>query len=129
VLVNPTDPGNNATFSNSGSIGSPYYRTDVGAHEFSDSPYGTFDQGGNVWEWNDTVSGSSSSGRGSRGGAFYNGADRLASSYRSISTPTNESYYAGFRVASVPEPSVFAMLGLVGVAMAGYVWRRRKRVA
>ena len=50
------DPGNNATFKfDSGTddgltIGSPYYRTGVGAHENSESPYGTFDQGGNVWE-------------------------------------------------------------------------------
>jgi formylglycine-generating enzyme required for sulfatase activity len=56
VLGNPTDPGNNATFWNNGyTIGSPYYRTEVGDHENSDSPYGTFDQGGNVWEWNEAI--------------------------------------------------------------------------
>jgi formylglycine-generating enzyme required for sulfatase activity len=43
-LVEPNDPGNNATFyDNVYTIGSPYYRTEVGAHENSDSPYGTFD--------------------------------------------------------------------------------------
>jgi formylglycine-generating enzyme required for sulfatase activity len=26
---------------------------DVGAYALSDSPYGTFDQGGNAWEWNE----------------------------------------------------------------------------
>ena len=29
----------------------PYCLTDVGAYLFSPSPYGTFDQNGNVWEW------------------------------------------------------------------------------
>ena len=31
------------------------YLTDVGAYTLSSSPYGTFDQGGNVWEWNESV--------------------------------------------------------------------------
>lgn len=40
--------------------------TDVGAFSLANSFYGTFDQGGNVLEWNDEVIGS---GRGLRGGA------------------------------------------------------------
>jgi len=34
--------------------------TDVGAYTSSDSPYGTFDQGGNVWEWNEAILGGGS---------------------------------------------------------------------
>ncbi len=51
-LLNP-DPGNNANFFENGhsSTGSPYYRTEVGAFSNSVSAYGTYDQGGNVWEW------------------------------------------------------------------------------
>ncbi len=32
-------------------IGAPYYRTEIGAYDAkaSDSPYGTFNQAGNVW--------------------------------------------------------------------------------
>jgi len=68
-LVDP-DPGNNATFHDGGyTIGSPYYRTEVGAHENSESPYDTFDQGGNVWEWNEAVMFWY---RGMRGGSFLN---------------------------------------------------------
>ena len=69
-LIDP-DPGNNATFygyPGDFTIGSPYYRTEVGAHENSDSPYGTFDQGGNVFEWNEAVL--SGSYRGVRGGGL-----------------------------------------------------------
>ena len=56
--VEDPDPGNSATFYNSGgdyTIGEPYYRTEVGEHENSPSPYGTFDQGGNIFEWNETI--------------------------------------------------------------------------
>jgi formylglycine-generating enzyme required for sulfatase activity len=106
ALVEPTDPGNNATFydrfSDSWTIGPPYYRTEVGAHENSDSPSGTFDQGGNVWEWNETAIGDN---RGLRGGSFSSSyvASLLASSRGTGWDPTSESSYAGFRVASTPE--------------------------
>lgn len=94
------DPGNNATFYNSGdTIGSPYYRTEVGAHENSDSPYGTFDQGVNVWEWNEAVIGSS---RGSRGGSFEIDVSYLYASYRINMNPAFENYNIGFRVSEVP---------------------------
>ena len=32
-----------------------YYTTVVGEFQNSPSPYGTFDQAGNVWEWNDAL--------------------------------------------------------------------------
>ena len=67
-LIDP-DPGNNATsYDGEYTIGDPYYRTEVGAHENSDSPYGTFDQGGNVWEWDETILYDTS--RGMRGGGY-----------------------------------------------------------
>ena len=62
TLDNPTEGGSSATYydnfgtGNGGyTIGDPYYRTEGGDHENSGSPYGTFDQGGNVWEWNDSI--------------------------------------------------------------------------
>ena len=74
-LVDP-DPGNNSTFMidldpdpDDDTIGSPYWRTEVGAHENSGSPYGTFDQGGNVFEWYETPSRWGGK-RGIRGGAY-----------------------------------------------------------
>jgi len=44
------DTGNSANCNNA--VGSP---TDVGAYALSKSPYGTFDQGGNRFEWTDTI--------------------------------------------------------------------------
>ena len=71
-------------------IGSPYYRTVVGEFELSDSPYGTFDQGGNVWEWNETAVFSSS--RGLRGGSFIDFSRTTCSRpTASYDDPTTES--------------------------------------
>ena len=72
------DGGNNANFYQSGyTIGSPYYRTPVGEFELSDSPYGTFDQGGNVWEWTEAILYGSE--RGFRGGSVISFGYLLAS--------------------------------------------------
>jgi cysteine-rich repeat protein len=73
------------------------YLTDVGAYGFSSSPYGIFDQGGNVWEWNETASASY---RGLRGGSWWSVTNTLASSFPTYDSPTNENYGSGFRVAS-----------------------------
>ena len=122
-LVNPTDPGNNATYYNNGyTIGSPYYRTEVGAHENSDSAYGTFDQGGNVWEWNEAVV--SNAFRGLRGGTFIYDLNLLQSTYRYGTNPTYEGYRVGFRVSQVPEPSsIIALLG----GLTGLIGLRRRK--
>jgi len=93
--------------------------TDVGAFTGSASPYGTFDQGGNVWEWNEQIA-EGGSFRGIRGGGWFNEASSLAAaSSRSILPPAGDGEIVGFRVASrVPEPdaSVLAMVALAGLA-------------
>ncbi len=83
--------------------------------------FGTFDQGGNVWEWNDAVISGSS--RGLRGGAFGNGESFLRASNRNSSGPTDESVGFGFRVASVPEPTSVLLTMFAG----GLMLIRRKR--
>lgn len=105
-LIDP-DPGNNATFWDNGyTIGSPYYRTEVGMHENSESPYGTFDQGGNVWEWNEEILDGWA--RSQRGGSFhgYGGSSYayflLASFRDQFVSPTGEDNATGFRVAKIP---------------------------
>jgi len=82
-------------------IGSPYYRTEVGAYDArpSDSPYATFDQGGNVWEWNEAILYGSY--RGLRGGSFYYGGGDLHASYRRYIFYPTIAYFIGFRVSEV----------------------------
>lgn len=116
-----TNAGNNANYWDGDYlIGSPYYRTEVGEFELSDSPYGTFDMGGNVWEWNET-SLIFDSCRGVRGGCF-DVIGGLGSSTQTNLVPSSESCVVGFRVASVPEPVTVLLLGLGGLLIR----RRRK---
>ena len=121
-----TNPGNNANYrvDDIYTIGSPYYRTVAGEFELSDSPYGTFDQGGNVWEWNETAIASSS--RGLRGGSFNALVDSLPASVRiNGPEPTLEGFNDGFRVASpIPEPGSITLC-VVGVMTL--MLRRRTR--
>jgi formylglycine-generating enzyme len=97
----PGDTGNSANFYDGDyTAGFPYYTTPVGTFGLSESPYGTFDQGGNLREWNETVIAAS---RGWRGGSWYYGPDELMASARSAREPTAEFSSIGFRVARVPE--------------------------
>ena len=119
--------GNNANIYGSPfPIDSGHYTTNAGEFQNSDSAYGTFDQGGNVWEWNEGIpyQDATYAYRGLRGGSFYNDTGDLASSLRNYYAPTSESSPFGFRVSAVPEPlTVVGMLmGLAGLAR--YVRRR-----
>jgi formylglycine-generating enzyme len=96
---------NNANYNYS--IGSPY-RTEVGAFAASPGPYGTFDQGGNVKQWNETKIGSN---RGLRGGSYTSIAAALASSARDGTTPAVEDYPIGFRIAAILQNTVYSWKG------------------
>jgi formylglycine-generating enzyme required for sulfatase activity len=104
------------------------YLTDVGAFTNSASVYGTFDQSGNVDQWND-LDGTAGSSRGLRGGSWGSGAVPVSSAGRLTAGPSNELNSVGFRLASpvaVPEPSTWVM-GAVGIACAGWQGYRRRR--
>ena len=123
-MVSP-DPGNNANYFTGGwAVGAPYYTTEVGEFENSESPWNTFDQGGNVWEWNEDIAGAN---RIIRGGSFgYTHGDSafyLLSSYRRSGGPTLEDEYTGFRMAAIPEPATMSLLTLGGLA----ILRRRRK--
>ena len=103
---------------NFSSIPNPF--TDVGAYTSATSPYGTFDQGGNVSEWNEAVF--SSSFRGIRGGNWGYHSNYLAASNWSGGNPSFEDIIIGFRVASIPEPT---SLLLGAMATVGLLVHRR----
>jgi sulfatase modifying factor 1 len=100
------------------------YLTDVGAFTNSASFYGTFDQSGNLWEWND-LTGTASPLRGYNGGAWVDVARQKGDS--STAPPDSFGNNIGFRlVAPVPEPSTYAM-ALAGLACGGFSLFRRRR--
>jgi formylglycine-generating enzyme required for sulfatase activity len=114
-VLNPAG-NNNANYYTSNYADPVNYWTDVGFFAGSPSPYGTFDQNGLVFDWNDAVI--LGSFRGMRGGSFVNFAGLLTSSSRFYGNPTNEDIGIGFRVASsVPEPGsiILGLLGGIGV--------------
>ena len=84
-------------------VNTEIYLTDVGAYTTPTSPYGTFDQGGNVWEWNETMIISSFRGlRGGGWGGISHFSFNLAASRRSGGYPSDGFNAVGFRVASIP---------------------------
>ena len=79
--------------------------TEVGAYATA-SPYGTHDQGGNVYEWNEGLRSSDRSKRVFRGGSFGSDEGTLRASNRSDIDPKHENYIVGFRVSKVaPAPT------------------------
>jgi len=88
----------------------------------SASYYGTFDQGGNVQEWNETVVNTN---RMLRGGGFWTYELAMRSSILAISSPLSEGFNLGFRVAFVPEPGPVVALTFFGIASC--LWGRHTR--
>jgi len=88
----------------------------------SASPYGTFDQAGNVWEWTEEVIGSD---RVLRSGSCNSNSAAMQASYRNYLPPTDGYNNTGFRVASIPEPSTSLLTTLALLFLAIY-GRRRK---
>ena len=137
ILANQANYNNGVySVTQSGShSGSQNYLTDVGAFSGSGSFYGTFDQSGNVFQWND-LDGAAGSSRGRRGGSWDNNAFMLSSSYSGSNDPSDGSFSLGFRLASpvsgpsgVPEidPAMgSSALSLVAGVLAMIEQRRRR---
>ena len=114
--------GNNAnhwTGSGPDAIDSPYYTTVVGEFQNSASPYGTFDQGGNVSEWNEAIMQDSTySYRGVRGNGYGSHDDSMHSSDRLNAPVAFENPNMGFRLVYLPEPcsALLVVVGAFGLA-------------
>ena len=127
LLGDPIDLGNTATYyvyPDGYTIGSPYWRTEVGEHENSAGPYGTYDQCGNVAEWAEgrrmTIVGLA---RDFWGGTFN--AVLPLRDWNPVERPTSEWATYGFRLALVPEPGCVLLL-VCGVG--AWAVRSRRRV-
>jgi sulfatase modifying factor 1 len=119
----PTSTPNSVNYDNVMS-----HLTDVGAYSGTTSPYGAFDMGGNVFQWNEALVVPMD--RGLRGGSFVSNQGYLLSDGRGSADAEFDDYPVGFRVASVisvPEPSSAILAGLGFGSFAAWAWRRRKR--
>lgn len=105
------------TRSNSISTADAHYDTsgtaDVGSYTQAPSYYGTYDQAGNVNEWNDTIDDASSRIR--RGGNYSSHIVEAMSrnDFERSDSPDVETGIFGFRITSlntIPEPSTYAII-------------------
>lgn len=91
--------------------------TPVGSYPYA-GPYGTFDQGGNVFEWNETaLYGSNPTVRGMRGGSWGWYSTGLLASVGDSRVPTELNSGIGFRIAEVPEPASIVIFIISGIAV------------
>ncbi len=95
---------------------------DVGSYALSGSPWGTFDQGGNVEEWTEEIRGGGSA-RARLGASFASSCNGTAPSGVPFAVPGSEGAQLGFRLVRPSAPHVpllgpFA-LGVLVVLTAG----------
>lgn len=118
-----TNPGANVANYNSGADWNTQdgnVTTVGGAGALSASYYGTFDQGGNLWEWTETIYDPNPIAKVIRGGGWNFPELGLGSTYRDALNPLvgdgigDTLGLTGFRLATIPEPSR-ALLMLLGL--------------
>ena len=141
--VNPqgevTNPGSNVVnFSNGAVWNSMSGNVTTVGGAGSTSFYGTFDQSGNVQEWNEAIVGNST--RRHHGGGWSSNSGQIAVPSNNNSTPITELETVGFRIAAlyfeppmppvggeIPEPASGAVVGLCGLFLLGLKQSRRRR--
>jgi formylglycine-generating enzyme required for sulfatase activity len=121
-----SDSGNSANFYKNGTSSgfTDLTFTNVGAYTLSASAYGTFDQGGNVSEWNETPFDGIY--RGYRGGSWLSQYYSLSAGFWDYDAPTTQNNLYGFRVATntVPEPASVSAAWLAGALLMAFRIRR-----
>ncbi len=107
------------------------YLTNVGSYIDSISPFGSYDMGGDVYQWTDT--GPNAAFMVALGGGWNSVAASSASSPEVSRSTDSFDYQAGFRLvsvggpASVPEPASLALV--LTAAVGAMEFRRRRAVA
>jgi formylglycine-generating enzyme required for sulfatase activity len=134
------DTGNSANYYASGFVNyapnvwdpAENYLTEVGGYEHSGSYYQTFDQNGNVLEWNEAAIMASDGSmilRGIRGGGYCNCSAALMASYSGSCNPATEENRLpiGFRVARAIVPAPGSIVGMTSLGLMGLLlWKRRR---
>ena len=132
---NPT-PVYTTTQSPTQALGGQVYRTNVGTFSGSPSYYGTFDQSGNVLEWNDS-NGLAGTTRQTLGGSWVDAPGGDAGSSNTYSSaPSSKHFSLGFRLASAPawssvpeiDPAGFGSVAALLTGAFGLLERRRRRL-
>ena len=138
-LVEPAPGG--AQSVNAAFINTYPFLTAVGSYSNAKSYYGTYDQSGNVWEWNEDWAHEKVE-RSLRGGAFFDGLPnkrnditRLSSKWRYKHAPDYANFTLGFRVAAaiIPgggeDPLVERIRRISVERVEVGVWSEAKRIA
>jgi len=97
--------------------------TDVGSYPGSPSPYGTFDQGGNVYEWDERI-GAGGQSRTIRGAGYIGEVYELEKYTLTEGGPLAEAEVFGFRVVNLPEPGASLLPMVVLLSALGRRVRR-----
>lgn len=99
---------------------SPRRPVPVGSYGGSPSPAGTYDQGGNIFEWLDTPGEpfGDLNPKIMRGGSSHHIPEALDAAFRADSAPYVDSFIYGMRLVMIPEPGtgLLVVAGLLGLA-------------
>lgn len=125
----PTEPGDETSPRVFNFGDSPYWAPEGSREYFTStgdttgqSPYGTYDQGGNVREWTETASVQFPD-RVMRGGGYWSAASYLSSATREGADPDTEGGMGLRLVHLVPEPSTLLLLASGAFLLT---WGRRR---
>ncbi len=122
LCTQPTATPNTANCSFQG-----FDSADVGSYPNSASPSGTFDQGGNLWEWTDAVLNGTD--RILRGGSMWEGPTGLVSTNFYWALATKKRTFIGIRIAAPLESNGGTSCGLgpelLGCLLLLHGWRAK----
>jgi formylglycine-generating enzyme required for sulfatase activity len=118
---------NNANYATTSNFTDPInFLTPVGAFASSPSHYGTFDMGGDVWQWEETLVFGGPY-REIRGGSYADGVGPMTSFEFSGGPMETPGVSVGFRVAYVPEPSAATLF--LSAVLGSILFLKRHRSA